>query len=85
MILKLYFNSAHESGFGESQIEQMQKEMGNKQVIIGHIEKQEELELEEVTEDVQAEKGKVMAKVQAEKEKVTEDMQAEKEKVTEEV
>ena len=41
--------------------------MGNKQVIIGHIEKQEELEIEEVTEDAQAKKEKVTETVQVEK------------------
>ena len=43
----------------QAEFEQMQKEMGNKQVIIGHIEKQEEPEVEEVMEDMQAEKEKV--------------------------
>ena len=41
--------------------------MGNKQVIIGHIKKQEEPEIEEVTEDVQAKKEKVTETVQVEK------------------
>ena len=34
----------------------MQKEMINKQVIVGQLEKQEELEVEEVAEGAQAEK-----------------------------
>ena len=45
----------------------MQKEMGNKQVIVGHIKKQEEPEIAEVMEDVQAKKEKVTEVVQGEK------------------
>ena len=41
-----------------AEFEQMQSEMGNKQVIIGHIEKQEEQEIEEVTEEAQTKKEK---------------------------
>ena len=59
------------------EFQQMQKEIGNKQVIVGHIDKQEEPDIE-VMENMQAEKGKVMADIQVEKEKVTEDVQVEK-------
>ena len=45
----------------------MQHEMGNKQVIVGHIEKQEEPEIKEVTEEAQMKKEKVTETTQAEK------------------
>ena len=45
----------------------MQREMGNKQVIIGHIEKQEEPEIEEVTPGTHMKQEKVTEPMQAEK------------------
>ena len=45
----------------------MQCEMDNKQVIVGHIEKQEEPEIKEVTPETHAKQEKVMEPMQAEK------------------
>ena len=51
----------------QAEFEKLQKEMGNKQVIVGHIEKIEEPEEEEVMEDKQVEEEEVMEDVQVEK------------------
>ena len=50
-----------------AEFEQMQCDMGNKQVIVGHIEKQEEPEIEEVMVEPHAKKEKVTETTQAEK------------------
>ena len=41
----------------QEKIERMQEDMGNKQVVIGHIEKKEEPEVEEIAESVPAKKA----------------------------
>ena len=51
----------------QAEFEQMQHEMGNKQVIVGHIEKQEEPEIEEVTPGTHAKQEKAMEPTQAKK------------------
>ena len=50
-----------------AQFKQMQREMGNKQVIVGHIEKQEEPEVEEVTPGTHTKQDKVTDTTRVEK------------------
>ena len=60
----------------------MQREMGNKQVIIGHIEKQEEPEVEEVVTETHTKEEEVTEPTQAEKVTEPDDTTTEEENPT---
>ena len=60
----------------------MQRKMGNKQVIVGHIQKQEEPEVEEVMMETHMKEEKVIEPTQAEKVTEQDDTTTEEENPT---